>query len=90
MLKDSSFVIGTVSNGLYHISSEGVLKYDLNFEKGLSNNTVLSVFEDYQNNLWLGLDIGISHINLSSQFVVYNNLNFLYLSRSTTKLVVYK
>ena len=73
MLKDSSFVIGTVSNGLYHISSEGVLKYDLNFEKGLSNNTVLSVFEDYQNNLWLGLDIGISHVNLSSQFVVYND-----------------
>ena len=50
-----------------------MLKYDLNFEKGLSNNTVLSVFEDYQNNLWLGLDIGISHINLSSQFIVCND-----------------
>ena len=73
MLKDSSIVIGTVSNGLYHISSQGNLKYDLNFEKGLSNNTVLSVFEDYQNNLWLGLDIGISHVNLSSQFIVYND-----------------
>jgi AraC family chitin signaling transcriptional activator len=72
-LRDNSIVIGTVSNGLYHLSAEGDLKYDLNFEKGLSNNTVLSVFEDYQSNLWLGLDIGISHINLSSQFVVYND-----------------
>ena len=72
-LRDNSVVIGTVSNGLYHLSPEGTLKYDLNFEKGLTNNTVLSVFEDYQNNLWLGLDIGISHINLSSQFVVYND-----------------
>ena len=72
-LSDNSIVIGTVSNGLYHLSPEGTLKYDLNFEKGLSNNTVLSVFEDYQNNLWLGLDIGISHVNLSSQFVVYND-----------------
>jgi AraC family transcriptional regulator, chitin signaling transcriptional activator len=72
-LKDNSIVIGTVSNGIYHLSPQGTLKYDLNFEKGLSNNTVLSVYEDYQNNLWLGLDIGISHINLSSQFVVYND-----------------
>jgi DNA-binding CsgD family transcriptional regulator len=73
ILKDSSIVIGTVSNGLYHLSPQGNLKYDLNFEKGLSNNTVLSVYEDYQNNLWLGLDIGVSHVNLSSQFVVYND-----------------
>ena len=73
ILKDSSIVIGTVSNGLYHLDPQGNLKYDLNFEKGLSNNTVLSVFEDYQNNLWLGLDIGVSHVNLSSQFVVYND-----------------
>ena len=72
-LSDASIVIGTVSNGLYHLSPNGMLKYDLNFEKGLSNNTVLSVFEDYQNNLWLGLDIGISHINLSSQFIVCND-----------------
>ena len=73
ILKDNSIVIGTVSNGLYHLSPQGNLKYDLNFEKGLSNNTVLSVFEDFQNNLWLGLDIGVSHVNLSSQFVVYND-----------------
>ena len=72
-LKDNSIVIGTVSNGIYHLSPQGTLKYDLNFEKGLSNNTVLSVYEDYQNNVWLGLDIGISHVNLSSQFVVYND-----------------
>jgi len=72
-LKDNSVVIGTVSNGIFHISPEGNLKYNLNFEKGLTNNTVLSVFEDYQSNLWLGLDIGISHINLSSQFVVYKD-----------------
>tara|TARA_B110000459_G_C16618315_1_gene500120 strand:- start:820 stop:3627 length:2808 start_codon:yes stop_codon:yes gene_type:complete len=72
-LKDNSIVLGTVSNGYFHLNSEGLLKYDLNFEKGLSNNTVLSVFEDQQNNLWLGLDIGISFINLSTQFTVYND-----------------
>ncbi|MFB1026536.1 MAG: triple tyrosine motif-containing protein, partial [Flavobacteriaceae bacterium] len=68
-----SIILGTVYNGYFNLNSEGLLKYDLNFEKGLSNNTVLSVFEDQQNNLWLGLDIGISFINLSTQFSVYND-----------------
>ena len=72
-LKDGSIVIGTVSNGLYHFTPQGQLKYALDFKKGLSNNTVLSIYEDVQNNLWLGLDIGIGHVNLSSQFTVFND-----------------
>jgi DNA-binding CsgD family transcriptional regulator len=72
-LADNSIVLGTVSKGYFQLTSDGELKYDLNFENGLSNNTVLSVFEDQQNNLWLGLDIGISFINLSTQFTVYND-----------------
>jgi len=72
-LKDNSIVLGTVSNGYFQLTPQGELKYDLNFENGLSNNTVLSVYEDQQNNLWLGLDIGISFINLSTQFTVYND-----------------
>ncbi len=72
-LEDNSIVLGTVSKGYFQLTSDGKLKYDLNFENGLSNNTILSVFEDQQNNLWLGLDIGISFINLSTQFTVYND-----------------
>ena len=72
-LADNSIVLGTVSKGYFQLTSDGELRYDLNFENGLSNNTILSVFEDQQNNLWLGLDIGISFINLSTQFTVYND-----------------
>ena len=72
-LEDNSIVLGTVSKGYFQLTSDGELRYDLNFENGLSNNTILSVFEDQQNNLWLGLDIGISFINLSTQFTVYND-----------------
>ena len=72
-LKDGSLILGTISNGLKHITSDGRLKYSLDFEKGLSNNTVLSVFEDIKGNLWLGMDIGISHVNLSSRFRIYND-----------------
>jgi DNA-binding CsgD family transcriptional regulator len=72
-LKDGSLILGTISNGLMHITKEGRLKYSLNYEKGLSNNTVLSIFEDKKGNLWLGMDIGISHINLSSRFRIYDD-----------------
>ena len=72
-LNDDSIVLGTISNGIIHINSDGSFKYSIDFEKGLSNNTVLSLFQDSNYNLWLGLDIGISHINLSSRFRVYND-----------------
>ncbi len=72
-LKDGSLILGTISNGLVHITSDGRLKYSLDYEKGLSNNTVLSIYEDKKGNLWLGMDIGISHINLSSRFRIYND-----------------
>jgi len=72
-LKDGSLILGTISNGLIHITNDGRLKYRVDYEKGLSNNTVLSVFEDIKGNLWLGMDIGISHINLSSRFRLYND-----------------
>lgn len=67
-LNDESFVLGSISNGLYHLSSEGDLIRNINQAKGLNNNTVLSLFEDIDHNLWLGLDNGLSVINLYSPF----------------------
>lgn len=52
-LRDSSLVLGTISNGMYQISKEGKLIRNINQEKGLNNNTVLSIFEDIDNNIWL-------------------------------------
>ena len=34
---------------------------------------ILSLFQDKKDNLWLGLDIGVSHVNLSSRFGTYND-----------------
>lgn len=73
-LKDSTFVLGTIGNGLYRLSSNGKIIGHINQSKGLLNNTVLSVFEDADNNLWLGLDNGISVLNFSSPFLVYNDI----------------
>ncbi|MBG47566.1 MAG: two component regulator three y domain-containing protein [Pseudozobellia sp.] len=92
-LSDGSFMLGSISNGLYHLSPEGTLIRNINQAKGLNNNTVLSLFEDFEGNLWLGLDNGVSVLNLNSPFseyvdklgnigLVYSALNhdgFLYL-----------
>lgn len=65
-LKDGSFALGTVSNGIFILSDKGKLKYHLSQSKGLSNNTALSLFEDKDQNLWIGLDNGINCINVQS------------------------
>ena len=71
-LKDKSYVLGTISDGILHINEKGDLLMTIK-KNGLLNNTVLSLFEDQQNNLWLGLDNGISCINMQSPFKVYHD-----------------
>lgn len=66
ILSDGSIAMGSVSNGVFIISKEGKLKYHLSQNKGLSNNTTLSLLEDVDQNLWVGLDNGINCINLKS------------------------
>ena len=70
-LRDGSFILGTISHGMYHIAPNGELLRVIDKETGLHNNTVLSVFEDVDSNVWLGLDNGISMINLNSPFREY-------------------
>jgi AraC family transcriptional regulator, chitin signaling transcriptional activator len=65
-LSNDNFAIGTISNGVFIITKEGKVKYHITQSKGLSNNTVLSLEEDFDKNLWIGLDNGINCINLQS------------------------
>lgn len=73
-LNDGSFLLGTISNGLVKVNADGTLGYQINKTNGLSNNTVLNVFEDNEKNIWLGLDNGINYINESSYFRLYNDV----------------
>ena len=75
LLKNNDFVLGTISSGLLYLKENGEFNYQITQTFGLTNNTVLSVFEDVENNLWLGLDNGINTINLTSPFKVYSKKN---------------
>ena len=70
-LNDSSFVLGTISKGMYHINADGKFLMSINQRNGLNNNTILSIFQDRDDNLWLGLDNGLSVININSPFNEY-------------------
>lgn len=71
-LKNNDFALGTISNGFIYLDKNGVFKYQIDHNTGLSNNTVLSVFEDKKNNIWLGLDDGINCINNTAPFKMYH------------------
>ena len=73
MLSDGSFALGTVSNGIFILSKEGKTIYHITQNKGLSNNTALSIFEDFDKNIWVGLDNGINCINFKSAVRSYSD-----------------
>ena len=70
-LKDGRFVLGTISDGMYLLSKDGKLIYEIDQQNGLNNNTVLAIFEDNDANVWLGHDNGMSVVNLMSPFMEY-------------------
>ncbi|MCB0473983.1 MAG: LuxR family transcriptional regulator, partial [Flavobacteriaceae bacterium] len=68
---NGDLVLGTISRGVIIASAWGSIKYHLSHTDGIGNNTVLSVFEDNDHNIWLGLDNGISCINIQSPIRTY-------------------
>jgi ligand-binding sensor domain-containing protein/DNA-binding CsgD family transcriptional regulator len=72
-LAEGGFAIGTVGKGLVLIDENGLFSGTINKSNGIINNTILSLFEDSDSNLWLGLDNGISLINNKSPFKIYND-----------------
>ena len=85
-LSDLSFAIGTVGQGLFLLDSDFKSYKKIDKSKGLANNTILSLYEDSNSNIWLGLDNGITVINNNSPFSVYNDNNGVLGTVYATKL----
>ena len=71
LLSDGNIALGSISNGIFVLSKEGNSIDHITQNNGLSNNTALSLFEDVDTNLWVGLDNGINCINLKSPIKSY-------------------
>ncbi|HKL90267.1 MAG TPA: triple tyrosine motif-containing protein [Allomuricauda sp.] len=72
-LKDGKYALGTISNGLVLLDQKGSLLAHIDQIKGIRNNTILSVMEDRDSNVWLGLDNGVGYLNLTSPIKVYHD-----------------
>jgi len=76
-LVDGSIAIGTTQNGLIIINEAGDILEQYNIESGLVNNTVLSLYQDQSDNIWMGLDNGIAYLEINSPFSLINQINGL-------------
>ncbi len=66
-------IFGTIQGGILMLDNEGNVYMQIDKDKGLKNNTVLSVFRDDEGNIWGGLDNGIVKINFNSSITFLQN-----------------
>lgn len=67
-LKNGDIAVGTQNNGLFILTPDGKLLMQLTRGRGLENRTVLGLYEDDLNNVWVGQNNGIAHVELGSPF----------------------
>lgn len=71
ILPDGSLALGTLSRGFLILDRTGKLKLHLTKETGLLANTVLSVYTDRQQNIWLGMAGGVGILEYESGLMQY-------------------
>ncbi|PLX20090.1 MAG: hypothetical protein C0597_04650 [Marinilabiliales bacterium] len=71
------FAIGTFQNGFLIFDRKGKVHYHINKKAGLQDDNVLCLYIDSMNNIWAGLNNGISYININSPFSSYDDRNGL-------------
>ncbi len=69
--RSGNFLLGTISDGLVKVDASGEIVYRITKNQFLTDNTVLSVFEDRRGNIWIGLDNGIACINQNSPVSIF-------------------
>lgn len=73
VLHGNYLAFGTIRNGIYITDGNGEILQHLNRSKGLQNNTILALYQDQRQNLWLGLDNGIDYIEISLPLTIFNH-----------------
>jgi DNA-binding CsgD family transcriptional regulator len=68
---DTHLAFGTILEGVFISDLEGRIVHYINKNKGLQNNTILSLHYSPAGTLWLGMDYGVSRMDLSSEFTFF-------------------
>jgi len=65
---EKHLAFGTVLKGLYIADFEGKIIHRINRHKGLPSNTVLALHYSRSGKLWLGMDYGVSSLDLQNNY----------------------
>ncbi|MDD2822069.1 MAG: histidine kinase [Flavobacterium sp.] len=77
-IKNNKLIIGTANKGVYIFDLNSGSYKNINRNNVLMNNSILSIGQDKENDLWLGLDNGIAHIEVNSPIsIFYDNSGIL-------------
>jgi signal transduction histidine kinase/CheY-like chemotaxis protein len=71
-LPDGSFALGTLLRGLLIVNREGTIVQQIDEAAGLQDNHVHAVLPDRQGGVWLGLQNGVSRVEVSSPFSIFD------------------
>ncbi|MFD1552440.1 hypothetical protein DNU06_10585 [Putridiphycobacter roseus] len=72
LLSDGNYGIQTFDKGVFIVNAKGEIVNEINRSTGLRSNDIKSMFEDRDQNLWLGLGNGISKVNYYSPLSFFN------------------
>ena len=77
-ISNQKLIIGTANKGVFIYDLVANTYTNINRNNALMNNSILSVGLDSENDLWLGLDNGIAHIEVNSPIsIFYDNSGIL-------------
>lgn len=71
----NKLVFGTIVKGVFILDSLGNVLSHIHSENDLQNNTVLSLYNDNDQNIWVGLDNGIDNISFKNPMDLYQGRN---------------
>lgn len=88
-IRNNKLIIGTANKGVYILDLNDGSHKNISRNNILMNNSILSIGQDKENDLWLGLDNGIAHIEVNSPISIFYDssgiLGSVYSVASTSK-----
>ncbi|WP_235996530.1 ligand-binding sensor domain-containing protein [Robertkochia sediminum] len=67
VLDSGKMALGTVRDGVFILSNAGRLLSHLKKEDGISGSSIRKAFADRDNNIWLGMDNGLSYVQTNTK-----------------------
>lgn len=69
--KRNTYYLGTLLNGIYEVDFHGNILNHFDATNSLQNNTILSLYEDKSNNIWIAMDRGLAYIRYTDGLSYY-------------------